>query len=133
MASTFSSTEPFSSTDHNYKNYRKFWCKKVKVLSLLESNCPKASVPPFLVSSAPPPPLSPSILRPRPPLWLCVIAPFLSCSPELPPDLLQKAQKTILQFLRSILRGRDFSKHPPQKGTSKHENGQCWQRQYLET
>ena len=34
-----------------------------------ESNCPKASVPPFLVSSAPPPPSSPSILRPRPPLW----------------------------------------------------------------
>ena len=112
MASTFSSTEPFSSTDHNYKNYRKFWCKKVKVLSLLESNCPKASVPPFLVSSAPSPPLSPSILRPRPPLWYCVKAPILLCSPELPPDLLQEARPP------SFLATDGVAQLPQSKGTS---------------
>ena len=62
MASTFSSTEPFSSTDHNYKNYRKFWCKKVKVLSLLNPIVQKLL---FLPS------LFPLLLRrPRvPPYW----------------------------------------------------------------
>ena len=62
MASTFGSTEPLSSTDHKNKNCRKFWCKKVKVLSLLNSIVQKLL---FLPS------LFPLLLRcPRvPPYW----------------------------------------------------------------
>ena len=62
MASTFSSTEPFSSTDHNYKNCRKFWHKKVKVLSLLNPIVQKLLFLPSLL---------PLLLRrPRvPPYW----------------------------------------------------------------
>ena len=56
----------------------KHWTHKQKLQKVLvqesestftfESNYPKASVPPFPVSSAPPPPSSPSTLKPRPPL-----------------------------------------------------------------
>ena len=48
MARTFGSTEPLSSTKHINKNCRKFWCKKVKVLSLLNQIIQKLLFLPFL-------------------------------------------------------------------------------------
>ena len=55
MASTFGSNKPLLSTDHKIKKCRKFWCKKVKVLSLLNQIVRKLlflHIPCFLCSSA---------------------------------------------------------------------------------